>query len=117
MAAQGQSLRREFFYGVASRLLPVDDMYDQFVVVSDEFSNAPRRHRLIIQVPKIFSMERPWTLVAVEEGFCFWRYGLDPQKHKWESEHELERIKQCVPLFQEYMSETMDKPIKSVGKE
>lgn len=95
-------LRKEFYRSVAARLQPVDEDYDQFLVRED----GSDRFRLCVEMTGIFSMERPWYLIADEFKMKFWRYNQSEEASEvdWESADERARVKQAVAVFMAFMS-------------
>jgi len=108
-------MRKEFFWSLASRLTPVNEDYDQFVLRED----VPGKFRLSIEMTGIFSGERPWHIIASQKKAMYWRAYRDPEIWYW-IEHETEkntfqqdqaRARELVPVFMDYMRQTDDPPM------
>lgn len=108
--AEHTGLREEFFRSVASRLTPVEEDYDQFLIRKD----APGIFRLCIEMTGIYSMERPWFLTADNNGCTFWRHGGKVKNLTWVvegeptmiSDKEQFRARQAVGALTSYMRKT-----------
>ena len=107
-------MRKEFFLSFASRLTPVNQDYDQFVLRED----APGHFRLCVEMTGIFSGERPWYVTADQMKATYWRSGREGMVHYWQEcteepgtfQQDQARARELVPVFMDYMRQTDDPP-------
>ena len=105
------SLRKEFFRSVISRLTPVHEDYDQFVLISDTLGN---NWSIRVETTKRAYGDRAWILEADEEKATYCRSGLKSDIFHWNdaetetfSDREQARAIKIVSIFENYMRETM----------